>query len=306
MPTQIEYGKSFEYAVLVSFQQNIKIQTNILNDENFLFAKHCYYQLDVDKQKEMLSVANKASQHIILLEPKLINPETKEDIVTLQIQPMAANMAGDVRDILTMKLKQGWEIGICAKRHTAVKHSRLSETIDFGKKWINSPCSIEYFENIKPIFLKLKILQNKKYKWTQLENKENDVYVPLLNAFQQELKSLTSTYGSARKLIHYLIGDNDFYKIIQGKDINEIQGFNLHGTLNTYKLIKPSILVPRLKLPTKIASMFLAQNNKLIVNFDEGWCVSFRIHNANSLIEPSLKFDINLATYPHTLYSYKF
>jgi HaeIII restriction endonuclease len=38
----------------------------------------------------------------------------------------------------------------------------------------------------------------------------------------------------------------------------------------------------------------------------EGWQISFRIHNASSRIEPSLKFDINLVSAPHTLFTNHF
>jgi len=41
----------------------------------------------------------------------------------------------------------------------------------------------------------------------------------------------------------------------------------------------------------------------LIVQFDEDWEMSFRIHNASSRIEPSLKFDIQLLTMPHSLFT---
>ncbi len=32
--------------------------------------------------------------------------------------------------------------------------------------------------------------------------------------------------------------------------------------------------------------------------FDPSWSVSFRIHNASTAVEPSLKFDINLIGFP--------
>ncbi len=36
---------------------------------------------------------------------------------------------------------------------------------------------------------------------------------------------------------------------------------------------------------------------------DEGWQISFRIHNASTLIEPSLKFDIQLIGNPPVLFT---
>ena len=39
-------------------------------------------------------------------------------------------------------------------------------------------------------------------------------------------------------------------------------------------------------------------SNTLILVLDKGWTISFRIHNASSRIEPSLKFDIQLVGIP--------
>ncbi|CAN0052520.1 unnamed protein product, partial [Chrysoparadoxa australica] len=41
----------------------------------------------------------------------------------------------------------------------------------------------------------------------------------------------------------------------------------------------------------------------LIVSLNEGWQISFRIHSAKSTVEPSLKFDINLISTPHRLFT---
>jgi hypothetical protein len=35
--------------------------------------------------------------------------------------------------------------------------------------------------------------------------------------------------------------------------------------------------------------------------FDKGWQISFRIHNASTMVEPSLKFDINIVGLPSNL-----
>jgi hypothetical protein len=43
--------------------------------------------------------------------------------------------------------------------------------------------------------------------------------------------------------------------------------------------------------------------NTILVACDNGWTISMRIHNASSLVEPSLKFDVGLTGVPSTLYS---
>jgi hypothetical protein len=106
-------------------------------------------------------------------------------------------------------------------------------------------------------------------------------------------------------LLEYLVGKNDFYKIMKFKDIVTIQGYNLHETLNMpSNIIKPQNKVSKLKFPTKIIHIERDGNNKTIITFDKGWQISFRIHNASSKAEPSLKFDVRLAGIPPELYSH--
>ena len=87
----------------------------------------------------------------------------------------------------------------------------------------------------------------------------------------------------------------------------DIYGFHLYGTLNkpTDK-VKPKIQVTKLKLPTRIIELSFKPNSTdtVILTCDEGWQISFRIHNASSKVEPSLKFDINLIGQPQSLYSH--
>ena len=134
------------------------------------------------------------------------------------------------------------------------------------------------------------------------------IYVPLLNAFRTELLRLDKTNPNVipQKLAEYLIGNKDFYKIIKGKNTVEIQAYNLHGTLNLpFERINPKAKIQKLKLPNRLIEVVYENDSKtsLIVALNEGWQVSFRIHNASSRVEPSLKFDIDLISAPHTLFT---
>jgi len=187
----------------------------------------------------------------------------------------------------------------------------LSNTIDFGDKWLNIPCSKEYFSQIKPIFdnlENLRIKSNATQKWPTLGNYHNSVYFPILEAFKEELIKLDKANPGvvAQRLVEYLIGNKDFYKVIKGKNKVEIQAYNLHETLNlSFQKIKPKYKIQKLKLPTRLIEIVYQENSKttLLVTLNEGWQISFRIHNASSRIEPSLKFDINLVSAPHTLFT---
>ena len=60
-------------------------------------------------------------------------------------------------------MKKGWNIGLsCKNNHEAVKHSRLSRTIDFGKEWLGYSISENYKNAINPLFDELDELKSKK------------------------------------------------------------------------------------------------------------------------------------------------
>ena len=80
----------------------------------------------------------------------------------------------------------------------------------------------------------------------------------------------------------------------------------MHGTLNLpFKTVKSKLKIQKLKLPNRLIEVVYNENSQttLLVTLTEGWQISFRIHNASSRIEPSLKFDINLVSAPHTLFT---
>jgi len=109
-------------------------------------------------------------------------------------------------------------------------------------------------------------------------------------------------------MVEYLLGQYDFYKMI-GIDsyrITQIQAFNLRGTLNKDgKKTKANILVPVVDLPTRIIDVAIRphSNNTVELYLDAGWQFSFRIHNASTYVEPSLKFDIQIIGMPATIFT---
>lgn len=307
-------GKAFEYALLNEFLERLKIVTTVSVTENEPFnnAKKCFSSFNEKEQNHYTLVASFAVNFLLDIEPRLSNGIDVNDVLQLEIVSDKAGQSGDVRDVLAIRSLQKWEIGISAKNnHRAVKHSRLSNDIDFGLKWLNVPCSLNYFEEIKPVFdnlAKLRTASKSTQKWDTLGDYHTSVYVPVLDAFRKELIRLDSgNFGIiAERLIEYLIGRQDFYKVIKGKNKVEIQAYNLRGTLNLpFENIKPKAKIQKLKLPNRLIEVVYQENSKttLLVTLNEGWQISFRIHNASSRIEPSLKFDINLISAPHSLFS---
>jgi hypothetical protein len=245
------------------------------------------------------------------MEPRLSHGVSQKDELQLTIVADAEGQSGDVRDVIAIRSMQNWQIGISAKNnHKAVKHSRLSQDINFGDKWLGTPCSKNYFSGIKPIFDKLnqiKIGSKSEAKWSGLRDKHNEIYVPILNSFKSELLALYTITPEqvASNLVSYLIGNKDFYKVIKAKNRVEIEAYNFNGTLNqAFGKIKSNYSATRTKLPDKLIDIHFSNRSKttLIVTLNEGWQISFRIHNASSKIEPSLKFDINLVSSPNSLF----
>ena len=169
-------------------------------------------------KKSLDKAAYAAVRVVKRLEPQLWNPNGNEPLY-LSIQADSAGMRGDVRDVVCLRKQNGWEIGFsCKHNHHAVKHSRLSDTIDFGKEWVGVPCSKEYFDTVVPLF--------------------------------SELRTLRDESKNAGKPMLW----------------EEI-------------------------------------DNTVEVVCDEGWQISMRIHNASSRVEPSLKFDVQLISFPSSVYA---
>jgi len=272
MASQTINGKAFEYSLLIEFYEKLKILTRVRIHENksFEIAKSYFINFSRNEQSNFRISASAAINFLIDIEPRLTNAINEKDELVLEIVSDKEGQSGDVRDVLTIRSEQKWEIGISAKNnHKAVKH-----------------CT----------------------KWTTIVNMHDAVYVPILEAFKKELIKLDKNNPStvAQNLVQYLIGTKDFYKVIKGKRKVEIQAYNIHGTLNqSFQKTKPKAKLQKLKLPSRLIEVVFKKDSKttLIVSLDEGWQISFRIHNASSRVEPSLKFDINLISAPQSLFT---
>jgi hypothetical protein len=312
---QTTYGKAFEFACLealkleASHHQHVEIQ----QDQTYSVAKNAFHVLDQNRQRNLERAATAAARHIVFVEPHL-NTSSPDSRLLFLLQSDARGRGGDVRDVLCVKsLRNGWEIGIsCKHNHDAVKHSRLSPTIDWGNEWLGIPCSENYWMDINPIFEGLNLYIANGELWRNIPRKVEDVYMPLLHSFKVEMERLHLRGENVpTKLVHYLLGRHDFYKVMsrERSRTTKIQAFSFNGTLGRSngavtthyrELTRPS------RLPTNIIYIDFApeSRNKLLLQCNEGWLFSFRIHNASSRVEQSLKFDIRLLGNPSLLYSH--
>jgi hypothetical protein len=313
MASQTTLGKAFEYACIQEIYNLLKEtqHVEILRTSSFNIAKGFYKNADSSLQQKMSLGARAAVKVILRLEPQLQNASSNVPLY-LSLQEDSKGKAGDVRDVLCIRRQNEWEIGLsCKHNHSAVKHSRLSQTIDFGELWFEIPCSNEYFQVITPLFDELRELKKQKMLWRDVLDKEERFYIPLLKAFMEELKGLDTTNPGIipKRLLSYLLGRNDFYKVItiDSKELTKVQAYNIYGDLNRHaESVRPQTRIQQLKLPTKFFDIGFKDNSNNTINItcDGGWAVSMRIHNASSKVEPSLKFDVELIGVPPTLYTH--
>lgn len=315
---QTSNGKAFEYACVDSLFRTLSDNQEIIieNSSQLNTAKKFFENISDDLRNSIIKAADAASRVIVRLEPQLVYPESNSPLF-LSLQADSKGQAGDVRDVLCVRNQNGWEVGFsCKHNHHAVKHSRLSATIDFGKEWFDIPCSNAYFTKMNSLFGELKKIRDTSKEvevpilWSEMKDKENRYYKPVLNAFLEEIKRLNEENPGIipARLIRYLIGRNDFYKVIANDKgaFTRVEAININGTLNQKAGIHaPIVKVPLLKLPNRIYHIgYKPRSNTTIqIVCNEGWEISMRIHNASSKVEPSLKFDVNLISLPSSIYA---
>lgn len=288
MATQVENGKAFEWAVGLSLSSiGLMLTENPSSVQNY----KCYNQIN-DKQKLIFKKnAALAVNHIL----------DKERIYSGRFQFLSDRRGqdGDVRDIVIFTKDKIFGLS-CKTNHSAYKHSRLSDTVDFVSKWGLHPngCSNHYKQIVNDIFGQLREIKNKSKGlalWRDQHNVPGSFYWPVLNAFEDELLRVESP-SMCKSFVQYLIGLHDFYKIISRTSSVEITGFNTQKKLN----------VSSVKLPDRIISIRSRNGSQYAktITFNNGWEFNFRIHNASSRVEPSLKFDITATSLPPKLYQH--
>jgi len=285
-----DMGRAFEYGIAVSLSRNLPAP--IQDSVQVRKARRCFELCTEDDQKNIVNASTEATAFLTAHDDRLV-----EDSCFIVIQSDQRGQYGDVRDVIIHNTKINQDIGISAKhRHWAVKHSRLSESINFGYDWFGVRCSDSYFHQVTPIFRELRSKQHRDEKWRDIPDKKQRYYIPVLQAFSQEIQALFQSNPTtvARGLIQYLLGRYDYYKVTQENGYVSIMSFNIEGSLRWGS---------RIPLPTRIIEVSRKPNSEttLFITFDHGWQVSFRIHNASTMVEPSLKFDINIIGLPSTM-----
>lgn len=259
-------------------------------------CKIAWDDIDEKKQYTYLKSADAAVKTILALEPRM---KSKEDELFIGLPDDVINSSGDENDIVLTKNDPSWKIGINfnRKRHS-IMHFRLGSKNDFSKEWFGRECSGEYRRAVRPIFELLEIEKRKGTKWDELLEKHNMIYVPLLQAFVEEIKRNYEIDNAVpRKILEYLTGNEEKYKSISRDEraitlVNSYKGDAQNAFFAT--------TIPADKLPTQLIEIsFNAKRDNMVkMYFDKGWILSFRIHNASTMVEPSLKIDAQYESIP--------
>lgn len=299
-----DQGRAYEYAWMTALYKKLAAvrKTCVVANSSLDANKRAWNAISQDKRELYALSADAAVDMVLGLEPLM---KENQGTLFLAFQKDEAGENGDVRDIVIYREDIPWEVGLSIKHnHAAVKHSRLSHVLDFGKEWYGIPCSKQYWDDIRPIFAMLNREKELGTKWSELHDKEGDVYIPLLKAFLDEVnRAYEREPEVAIRMFEYLVGMKDYHKIVSNdsKKMTSIHTFNLHGTLGRSSREKASAFeIPDASVPMKIRSMGFKQGSKTTVQIymDNDWAFSFRIHSASTRVQPSLKFDIQFISIP--------
>ena len=156
--TQVQSGHAFEYGIAITFRQQYP-NALLVDDAPMQVARSAYERASQVEKDRIVRAANRAIDFLIEREPNLSIGEG----YSISISADREGIEGDVRDVIIAN--NDVSVGISAKnRHRAVRHSRLSQTIDFGMRWFGYPASDQYFNAVKPIFDELRNLTDGKRK----------------------------------------------------------------------------------------------------------------------------------------------
>ncbi|GHR26667.1 hypothetical protein VN0452_11970 [Helicobacter pylori] len=281
-------GRAYEYAWCLALEQKLSVFKKVIVDKQngFNAANRAYESLEKSLQDRYLESAKQGVLLLLDCEPLLSEViGSSQNEITLSLQKDKLGEIGDVRDILIYFDR--FCIGLSIKHnHDALKHSRLSKNLDFGKKWLGVGVSQNYKDTIKPLFERLENAKKEGMLWRDFPNKEQEIYAPLLQAFKKEVLRIDENKKNKvpQKMVEYLLGKYDFYKaiLLEREQKTKLEAYHFHNTLNRSVKNKPKRIIPLSKLPTRMIYFDFKPKsfNTLELVLDEGWSFSLRIHNA--------------------------
>ena len=319
---QVKNGKAFEYALAITYFQELKeLQVNVAltEDKPLKQARKCFNNVDNEGQKKFLAASKATFDTLIKMEPGLRSQINDDDVLFIRLASDAEGQSGDVRDVIFSRPNSRWEIGISAKNNNEdAKHSRLgpkktNPKEDWGWNWYGVYSTDAYWNEFNPVLDKIDEYISKGYKtWDEIKNvKEKEFYIPALKAFKNEIERQNQNNPKLpHALTTYIIGKKPFYKVVKDDKNNLVivKAFNILKGLNMeVNGVKPKFKAPKINLPTRIIKFDFAekkgQKNTLEMVLNKGWSIKFRLHSAKEDLTKSLKFAVALTGNPPILFS---
>lgn len=337
-------GKAFEYATLVELYHELAEngwndkKLTITMDKNYKNIERAYQvvqgsdeEFEEDEvepiyietvENNYIHAARVAAKYLRKMEPILSSSDKLYGV--LQAMPDSAGVKGDVRDVDFIIYKDEEQkdivrdIGIsCKNNHEAVKHPRITEDPDFAKTWTAGKfsCGEEFIKGMEKIFEKIDAYAQQYTRWSEVEEKMDTIYYPIVQLFVDEIKRLGIVEKGADKaaceqaeqftktIFEYMFGTQDFYKFIKddSMEATKVYPYNMHGSLmQPYKNQKNNQAVKPITLPEEIVEVRVKPKSKttLEIYFDQ-WIITMRLHNADTKIgRTSLKFDVQIKAQP--------
>jgi hypothetical protein len=301
LSTPANRGYGFEYSNIIMGNQilNSTIGPDTL-DWITITGITKYNSLTTTEQEEMLRAASSIINFLSEYEPWLQNENIEIEHVK------AVGGATDVSDVRFNGVIQSVALSL-KSNHDAVRHPRVSPTIDIAQQWLGVATDQQYLNEVTGIFNRFTTFceNNQFQRFNQLSNEEKRdlLYRPISESFSRLLNRVfNSPQGpeAVAYFLHYLIGDRDFYKAKADFKRNEllIEAYDFSGTLGPRQ---------RLSMPTRCLEVSVEAGrglyNYVNIIFDRGWEVKMRLHSARTLIESSLKWDVHFVGTPRDAWS---
>ena len=286
--SQTESGLSWEFALADAVVR--ETGARFIVDQNGVAARAAYQKLPPETQSLYSRSASAAISDILSRDNRLGNA------ANVHITATRTGKSGDVRDVIAVTTRED-EIGISAKlSNSYLKHPRLSDKNDWGLHWGGYRVSDKYWSAVKPLFAQLREMP--KVKFADIPDKESRFYLPVLCAFEDEFQRLWTEYDGdfIRQYFGFITGATvdhwrvraDFKKARNRPQEIGIQVMNPNGTI-------PGV---RFRYPNALREMIRSGDNHLLMEFNDGWSLDHRLHNADRFATPSLKLESKLESMP--------
>lgn len=93
--------------------------------------------------------------------------------------------------------------------------------------------------------------------------------------------------------------------MLEKENVVKIEAFSMHSSLGKKAGgVEPSVTIEKLTMPTKLIDTKLKAKTTLLLQFDEGWSISMRLHNKDKEVKTtSLAWDVSLKNFPKSIYT---